>query len=207
MSNSNSTTIRFGEIVQCVNPNDKPEDLKYLVKFKGIIENIESVSGDKLQLRQDLGWMSSGMILAVIPHSLQALVNSLIDPVQGAADTITKLTASAHYVVSWQNRILSAALTTFFISLSAILWYIIAFSGHHRFWEIVFLVTKVAVAILIFMVFSLSSKWFRGIAAAWSVCVRRPKKNPKAWSIFTDTSQEAPPRKSTASCMPCGGRK
>merc|ERR1719265_2346701 len=192
VSTAKTGLVRFGEIVKCTNPGAETDKLMYQVKFTGLVQNTEELNGDALQLRTDLGWLSGSVILSIIPSSIQAAVNSGIEPVQGAANTITQLAEKAHSVVAWENRIISALLTTGCICISLLLFFIIAWDGHHIVWEVVFWVLKVVVAIVICVTFALSSSWLRGLLTRLSVSYRAyHQKDAHRWTIFTDTSKDS----------------
>jgi hypothetical protein len=185
---------RIGEIKECKNPTVSPPR-KYMVSFpvkKGDPEEVECL-GDNLEIRQDMRWLSGDVVLALIPDSIEDMVNELRPPVETVVVQLELVTQQLYDIIAWKSD-LTQYITAGLFGVAAAFALLVGF-GEGILSLILIWVVKLAVAGAVLVPhiwFAKSVVEVRTKKMAQSLSKKHEEKDPfKAWPWFVE-NQPAP---------------
>ncbi|CAK0878273.1 unnamed protein product, partial [Prorocentrum cordatum] len=113
-----------GKILRCV--NDKANPRTYVVQIgEGGDSFQEKIRADDLEVRMDLRWMSSGVVLGLIPDGLEDAISDLQPTVDALGRQIVYWLHKCEAIVTWANATMAAYITVAFFAASVLLGWLV----------------------------------------------------------------------------------
>jgi len=178
--------VQEGKVLLCVNEKANPKT--YMVQIGEGKESFqEKIRADDLEVRLDLRWINSPVVLALIPDGLEDMVSDLQPTVDGVGRKVVYWLHMCEAIVTWENRTYATNITVAFFASSILLGWV-AFQSQSAVSVLLLWLLKVAAACCV----AFPHVWFAHFAVkvrtrcrAEALAKQHAATGPSTWPFFS----------------------